>query len=394
MNSAFRPCVTAGAALVGAGVIAVTPVTAPLPDVHVPGIQLTAGETDATDATNIVIDIVRHGQRMPPQDLETTQSPPYPGVPLSDLGQQQAQDVGNQLFNELGGPNGVAGIFSGQSIRDMDTAAPFAMDEEMTPQILPGLDEVDPGVYANDPLSSPGGILYELTVALWPLGLVSLQIPGSEDFNGVVFDEKFTDAVDTMYNDAMANPVVSDNGQITDVAFNNEASVIAWSELNVKNPDYPFFLSHLLEAFKNPSLPLLPNAGIVQIEGNPTDGWTMTSFAGQPIPQNPGLLSDLLADVRNLLIAQQTAEYNIFEAALSGDPTTIENALQVGFNQVDTAQAQFPESVFNDIVYAIQNPGSAFNDIIDAIQYLSTGTAGQAAGETGTMLSDAFAPMI
>ena len=371
-----RGYVTAVVALVGAGVIPVTPVSIPL--VRVADIQLTAG-----DATDIVIDIVRHGQRMPPFNEVVTPSPDYPGPPLSDLGQQQAQDVGTQLFNELG-PH-VAGIFSGQAIRDLETAAPFAGLENMANdvQILPGLDEIDSGIYAGDQLSSLGGILYLATPLLWSLfGLVSIPIPGSvEDPNGVVMNENFTDTVDTMYNAAIANPVVSADGQITDVAFNNEADVAAWVTLNVKNPDISYLLPLSLQTIfgANDGYPLLPNTGIIQIEGNPTDGWTLVSWNGYPIPADPGLLTKLLMDLRELIIAPQTAEWNIYEALLGGDPTTIENALVTGVQDVGGAIVQFPESVFNDIV--------------DAFQNLATETGAQTAGTTATSLSDIFASL-
>jgi hypothetical protein len=374
MNSAIRAYVTAGVALVGTGVIAVTPITAPLPDVHVPDIQLTAGDED------IVIDIVRHGQRVAPFNHELIESPPYPGVPLSDLGQQQANAVGNQLFNELGGPHGVAGIFSGQGIRDVDTATPFATLEHMTTQPLPGLDEVDPGIYAQDPPSSPGAILDGLITAAWGFGLELVPMQGSHDLNGVVFDGKFTDAVDTMYDQAMANPVVSDNGEITDVAFNNEASVAAWTVMNVKNPDLSFFLHRLIEFAMSPrEHPLLPNAGVVEVKGSPEDGWTLVNWNGHPISPDPGLATELFVDFRDLIIPPQTAAWHIFEAALTGDPTTIENALQAGIQNVGAAIAQFPESVINDIT--------------DALQNLGTDTGGQAAGETGATLSDAFSSL-
>jgi hypothetical protein len=124
MHITRRAYAPAGVALVAASVIAVPPIAASLSDVQVPGIQLTA--TGGEDIPDVVIDIVRHGQRMPPFDHLVVPSPPFPGAPLSDLGEQQAQDVAQQLFNELGGPGGVAGIFSGQGIRDIDTAAPFA----------------------------------------------------------------------------------------------------------------------------------------------------------------------------------------------------------------------------------------------------------------------------
>ena len=340
--------VTAAGALIAAGIIAATP--APAPDVHALDIRLTSGA-----AQDIVIDIVRHGQRMPPFNEVVTPSPDHPGPPLSDLGVQQAQDVANQLHSELG--DHVAGIFSGQAIRDMDTAAPFATLEQMTPQLLPGLNEIDSGLYAGAPLNSFDGFLYEVTPLLWTLfGLVLVPIPGSvEDPNGIVMNENFTDAVNAMYSAAMANPVVSDDGQITDVAFNNEADAAAWVTLNVKNPDIAFLLPLTIQTMisGNDGYPLLPNTGIIQIEGNPTDGWTLVSWNGTPIPADPGLLTKLLMDLRELIIAPQTAWWNISEAFAGGDPTTIENAFAAGVQDVGAAVVQFPESVFNDIVSSL-----------------------------------------
>ena len=175
MRLGYRLYVIASVALIGARVIVITPTTAAVPHgPRGPNVKLTSG-----DAEDIVIDIVRHGQRLPPFNEVVTPSPDYPGPPISDLGQQQAQDVGNQLFNELG--QHVAGIFSGQSIRDLDTAAPFATLEHMSDavQVLPGLNEIDSGIYAGDPLDSLGGYLYQETPLLWTLfGLVSAPIPG------------------------------------------------------------------------------------------------------------------------------------------------------------------------------------------------------------------------
>ena len=378
MRLGYRLYVIASVALIGAGVIVITPTTAAVPTVHVARVKLTSG-----DAEDIVIDIVRHGQRLPPFNEVVTPSPDYPGPPISDLGQQQAQDVGNQLFNELG--QHVAGIFSGQSIRDLETAAPFATLEHMSDavQVLPGLNEIDSGIYAGDPLDSLGGYLYQETPLLWTLfGLVLVPIPGSSDVNGIVSDNKFTDAVDAMYNAAMANPVVSVDGQITDVAFNNEADVAAWVALNVKNPDISIMLNGTIQQLLNPDgdgNALLPGGGVVEIEGNPTDGWTLVSWDGQPVPADPGLLTQLLMALRDLIIAPQTAAWNIYEAALGGDPTTLETAVQAGVHSIDAALVQFPESVINDIV--------------DASHNLATETGALAAGDAGMSLSDVFASL-
>jgi hypothetical protein len=45
--------------------------------------------------------------------------------------------------------------------------------------------------------------------------------------------------------------------------------------------------------------------------------------------------------------------------ALVGDPATIEDAFQTGLQNVGAAIVQFPESVFNDIVGAVQDVGTA-----------------------------------
>ncbi|HUB55569.1 MAG TPA: histidine phosphatase family protein [Mycobacterium sp.] len=381
MQLRHRPYVIAGVALIGAGVIAATPIAPPVPEVQVSDIRLTAG-----DATDIVIDVVRHAQMISPFEDELTGSPAYPGAPLSDLGQQQAQDVGTQLFNELG--QHVAGIFAGQGLREMETAAPFAALENMSNnvQILPGLDEIDSGIYAFDPIDSTGGQLAFLTAGAWslgsPFGLSLLPAPGSSDTNGIVFDARFTDAIDTMYDDAVTNPVVSADGQITDVAFNSEASIFVWTLMNVKNPDLPFFIQQIIESHTVPnglSTVLLPNTGIVQIEGNPTDGWTLVSWDGQAIPQDPDLLTALFVDVRDVALPAQTALWNISEALAGGDPTTILSAVQTGFDQVGSALVQFPESVVDSIV--------------DAVQNLGTAAGAQAAGEAGLSLSDVLASL-
>jgi hypothetical protein len=160
-----------------------------------------------------------------------------------------------------------------------------------------------------------------------------------------------------MYEHAMDNPVVSDNGEITDVAFNNEASIAAWVLMNVKNPDLSFFATHA-NSFDEKNHPILPTGHYVEIKGNADDGWTLVNWDGTDIPKDPGLLTDLFVDFRDLIIAPQTAEWNIYEAILGGDPDTITNAIQTGLQNVGEAFVQFPESVINDIGDALSNVGT------------------------------------
>jgi hypothetical protein len=252
-----------------------------------------------------------------------------------------------------------------------ETIAPFAHLEDMAIQPLGGLNEIGGGIYSDAPPSSAGQFLYLATIAAWVAGLDFVQLPGGNDFNGVQFQENFGGAVDTMYNDAVADPVVSANGHITAIGVSGGAALATWILTNVKNPDLPFIISQFTSQLSGGQL--LPTAGVSEVTGNPEDGWTLVSFGGNPVPEDPGLVSELFVDFRNLITAPQTAAYNIFEAALT-TPTTIEDALQAGFNQVGSALVQFPESVINDTVTAVHNFG-----------------ADVAAGET---LSDAFASAI
>jgi len=353
------PC-RAAIALISAGAIVFTVFTRPaahLPGVYVPDIRLSAG-----NEPDIVIDFVEHGvvtnQVLPDQvggTLGISGLPP--GTALSEVGEQEAQAVGQQLFSELGGPRGVAGIFAGVDIRMPETIAPFAALEDMTTQMLTGLDEMDGGIYAGNSILTPAGVLFYLTLLAWSFGLDSVPMPGSVDFNGAAFEDMFTNAVDTMYNDALANPVVSDNGDITVVAGSGEAAISSWVLGNVKNPDLAFFAPRFLESLITGDAGglFLPNGDVVDVTGNPEDGWTLVSWASQAIPQNPGLLTELVVDIRNLIAPPQIAVNNFVEATLTGDPATMDSALQAGLQSVGAAIGQFPGSVVTDTVDELAN---------------------------------------
>jgi hypothetical protein len=121
-----------------------------------------------------------------------------------------------------------------------------------------------------------------------------------------------------------------------------------------------------------PPGPRPPNGGQVVVEGSPGD-WTLLSYAGTPVPQNPGLPTELFVDVRDLITAPQFAAYNIWEALGTGDPTTIANAIQSGVGEVGAATVHFPLAVTQDLVGAlgggiqdlVANPAAALN--LDAL---------------------------
>ena len=80
-----------------------------------------------------------------------------------------------------------------------------------------------------------------------------------------------------------------------------------------------------------------PAAGWSKSRATPPDGWTLVSWDGQRVPADPGLLTQLLMALRDLIIAPQTAAWKIDEAALGGDPTTLETAVQAGVHSIDAA---------------------------------------------------------
>lgn len=379
MAFTLRSYVTAGVAICGASLIAVTPVAAPLPHVQVPDIQLAAGEE------SITLDLVRHGETTGPNEIvdTTAGNTSIPGPPLDATGQEQAQAVAQAIEAEYG--NSIAGIYAGENIRMPETAAPLADALGLNTQILPGLTEIAGGIYQGDALDSPGGILYELTLAAWAFGLYFVPLPGAPTLNGAAFEDAFSNAVQTIYDNT-----VSAGGSTTDVAVSGEAAITTWTLLNVNNPDVSIFLPLFIHDLLS-GTDILSNAGQVVIEGAPGD-WTLVSYDGMAIPQDPGLLTELIVDVRNLITAPQLAAYNVFEALLTGDSTTIEDAIQTGVSQIGTATTQFPVAVWDDIVSALG--GGASSDLsTDLTSLLSTAAAdisGLLPGELGTELTAAL----
>jgi broad specificity phosphatase PhoE len=229
------------------------------------------GSATAWAEESIEIDFVRHGQSV--ANAAGVIDTAVPGTALTQLGEQQARDVANVLAPQ----RPFAGIFASQLIRTQQTAAPLAALLGQHVQVSSGLNEIDAGAYNGLSQVSPQGLAYLVGPAAWALGqpLAPMLAPGSTDRNGVVFKRRFTDALQTMFGNARANPVRAANGKITEVAFSSEFAIGVGTMMTVKNPD-PLLL--LIDP--------LPNTGIVVIEGNPQDGWTLVSWNGKPV--SPG----------------------------------------------------------------------------------------------------------
>ncbi len=68
------------------------------------------------------------------------------------------------------------------------------------------------------------------------------------------------------------------------------------------------------------------------IDGSAGGGWTMESWDGAPVPP-ASLPTSLFVDVRNFISAPQFASYDILQAALTGNPAMIVNAIRYGVSK-------------------------------------------------------------
>lgn len=294
---------------------------------------------------SIVLDLVRHAQSVDNAAGIIDTVPP--GTALTPIGEEQAQAVANAIQAEYG--NSIAGVFSSEELRSQETAAQLAdlLPGNPTVQILSGLNEIPAGSFEGAPTNSLDGILYLLAPISWAFGNVLMPDLGDPSVNGITFDESFSNAVQTIYD----STVGSGSGTPVDAAFSSEGAMAVWTMMNVNNPDFSVLLQEIVT-----NQQFLPNVGQIVVEGSPGD-WTLVSYDGTAVPQNPGLPTELFVDFRNLIEAPQFAGYDIYQALLTGNTATIDAALQTGLTQVDTALAQFPVVVWDNILGALTGAG-------------------------------------
>lgn len=342
---ATRSLVTAGVALAGAGAIAVTPVTAPLPGVLAADIQLAADETH-----DILLEFVRHGTST--DNVQLINGTVAPGAPLTSgpnypfayNGELQAQAVGQELYG-IYGPGGtdpgVDGIFASGLIRTQETAAPFADLMNMPVKDLSGLNEISAGIWEGIHSSTADqfkNMAFEYLAApiAWTYGLYWVPLLGSSDYNGMAFENRFNGAVDTIYNTSMN----AEDPTYQDVAFSHGAAIMTWVQMNVDNPDPSLIWTHPLT-----------NASQVVVTGNPTDGWHLVSWDGIAQP-DADTSTQLFVEFRDLMTVPQMAFFNIQQALLSGDPTQITPVFTTGFTDIWNEMLAFPQQVWNTLMDA------------------------------------------
>ena len=285
-------------------------------------------------ADSITLTWVRHGEsdgNVAGAGIDTK----VPGPELTELGEQQAEAIAQQLKD-----GGYDSIYVSDMIRTHQTAAPL---EVLLPDLPvyeePGIHEISAGIFEGSAIDSGlGRIGYFLIPVAWTLGLRSLPIPGGETGNGF----------EARVNGAIADVIA--NGDTKPVLFSHGATIMVWTMMNVDNPDISLMLSHPLG-----------NTAVVVVTGNPEDGWMLQSWDGLAVSQNPSLGGQLFVNLRNLVVAPQTAVYNVAQAVKSRDLTKIVAASRDGVVTVAKAGVDFLRDSVTDIAQAIRGalPGGA-----------------------------------
>jgi len=276
-------------------------------------------------AEAMTLTLVRHGESE--ANAAGVIDTSVPGPHLTELGRQQAEAVADALA-----ANNYDGVYASSMIRTQETAAPLAEILGLPIVVLPGLREINAGVFegasANDGLGRLG---YALPPVAWTLGARFVPVLGGEDGNA--FDARVDDAIKTIY----------DSGDRNAVAFSHGATTMFWVMMNADNPDLGLLLSHQLG-----------NTAVVVVEGNPEDGWKLVSWDGVEVAAEPSLATKLFVDVRNVVTAPQTAVYRIGQAFATGDISKIVNAIRDGVVDVATKVIGFVPKVVGDVVGSLQ----------------------------------------
>lgn len=267
-------------------------------------------------ADNMTVTFVRHAESEGNATGNTTDDNP----PLTELGEQQAQDSADRL-----GGNNYDAIYASDLIRTQQTAGPMAEKLGLPIHVEHGFRELEAGILAGLP-ERVAGIGMLVVAANWMVGNRSAQIPGSIDGNE--FDARTDGALKAVYDSGARNAVVYSHG----------GTIMFWVMMNVDNPDPMLILQHPLS-----------NTDTVVVEGNPEDGWTLVNWNGVEVAKEPELPTKLLVDVRDAVVVPQTAAYNVGQALQTGDLPTITKAAQDGVEDVVNAPVQLVKDVADDI---------------------------------------------
>ena len=191
----------------------------------------------AAAAEAMRVTFVRHGQSYGnASGLIDTKTP---GPDITELGQQQAEAVVGTL-----GYHNYDAIYASQMVRTQQTAAPMADYLRLPVTVLPGIQEIEAGVFEGTP-ESQAAAGYGRVLAGWALGGaqgMGVTMPGTT-LNGYGFDARMDQAMQTIY----------DNGDRNSVVFSHGGAIMFWTMMNAQNLTQAQKLTLLQTAPLNPA---------------------------------------------------------------------------------------------------------------------------------------------
>ncbi len=190
--------------------------------------------------------LIRHGQT--PANVEGLLDTGAPGPGLTELGHSQAAALPPLLLDRA-----YDAVYVSKLVRTHLTAAPLAAARAIERVELPGVHEIEAGELERR--GDPEAVRAYMGAAFaWGLGELDAAMPGGP--NGHDFFGRFDADIERVAREA-ARPVV----------FSHGAAIRVWVASRATNILPSFTAEHHL-----------PNAGIVELEGSPAEGWRLLSW--------------------------------------------------------------------------------------------------------------------
>lgn len=269
------------------------------------------------------ITFIRHGEST--ANAANVADSSVPGPVLTEKGRQQARDIVKVL-----GDNNYDAIYASTMVRTQLTAAPMAEYLGLPIQVVPGLQEIEAGIYEGTPESD--AVKGYLQAPLkWLQGDLDARIPGS--INGREFDARMDGAIQTMY----------DNGDRNVAAFSHGGAIMFWVFLNAENAD-PMWL------ITNP----LRNTGYVVVEGNPEDGWRVVNWNGTEIGPETPFRVEAFRQLRTLSRQLQQAADGVVQSFETRDPAAIATAINRGLADASFSVTKFNRAISAEIIKRVE----------------------------------------
>jgi broad specificity phosphatase PhoE len=290
---------------------------------------LVAAAVPAAAAELMRVTFVRHGESAGNASglIDTS----TPGPVLTPLGQQQAQDVVGTL-----GDNNYDAIYASTMVRTQLTAAPMSQYLRLPIQVLPGLQEIEAGVFEGTPESEAANGYAKFPLAWAFQNMRDLRIPGS--INGHEFDARMDGALQKIY----------DNGDRNAVVFSHGGAIMFWTMMNAQNLT-------LAQKIQLLSTAALGNTDYVVIEGNNEDGWTLVNWNGQQFTPAPTLGAEVALQVRTLTRQLAATANQVAEALATRNIGTILTAINRAVADATFSIAKFNRAVNAKLIGALES---------------------------------------